>query len=181
MPRRIDPHPLMVLLGFVGLCLLVALADAAVTQPGMRSWYPSLRHPPGTPPGWVFPVVWIPLYVAMAVAAWCVWRWTPPEGRPDRAAWTGTRRSGGLLLRRRGLLLWGWQLAVNALWTPVLFGLHRPPAALGLILMLGLLVALTLRDFGRIDRRAALLMAPYLAWVCYAAWLNAGIAWLNPA
>ena len=172
MPRRIDPYPIMVLLGFVGLCLLVAVADAAMTEPGMRSWYPALRHPPGTPPGWVFPAVWIPLYVAMAVAAWRVWRWSPPDPR------TG---SAGPALRRRGLQLWGWQLAVNACWTPVFFGLHRPVAALGLIVALALLVALALRDFRRTDRIAALLMAPYLAWVCYAAWLNAGIAWLNPA
>ncbi len=162
----------MVLLGFVGLCLLVAVADAVMTEPGMRSWYPALRHPLGTPPGWVFPVVWIPLYVAMAVAAWRVWRWNAPDPRTT---------SDGPALRRRGLQLWGWQLAVNACWTPVFFGLHRPVAALGLIVALGLLVALALRDFRRTDRIAALLMAPYLAWVCYAAWLNAGIAWLNPA
>ena len=175
MPRRIDPYPILALLGFVALCLLVAAADAAVTRPGMRGWYPTLRHPPGTPPGWVFPVVWIPLYVAMAVAAWRVWRWTPLERLPDRAA-----PFDGLSLRRRGLLLWSWQLAANACWTPVFFGLHRPVAALGLIAALGALVALGLRDFRRIDRVAGLLMAPYLAWICYAAWLNAGIAWLNP-
>ena len=46
---------------------------------------------------------------------------------------------------------------------------------------LGLLIGLTLRDFSKLDRLAALMMAPYLAWVCYAVWLNAGIAWLNPA
>ena len=169
----------MVLIGFLGVCLLVALADMAVTEPGMRSWYPSLRHPLGTPPGWLFPVVWVPIYVVIAVAAWRIWRWNPLDrlrnaGRPVQAP-------GGLALRRRGLQLWGWQLCANALWTPFFFGLHRPLAALALIVSLGLLVGLTLRDFGKLDRLAGLLMAPYLAWVCYAAWLNAGIAWLNPA
>lgn len=181
MPRRIDPHPIMVLLGFVGLCLLVATADALVTEPGVRHWYPMLRHPPGTPPGWVFPVVWIPLYVAMAVAAWRVWRWSPLNRMPDIVIGVIGATPGGAALRRRGLQLWGWQLAVNSLWTPFFFGLHRPLAALAVIAALGLLVALTLRDFRRIDRIAGLLMAPYLAWICYAAWLNAGIAWLNPA
>ncbi len=50
-----------------------------------------------------------------------------------------------------------------------------------MILSLGLLIGLTLRDFRKLDRPAGLMMAPYLAWVCYAGWLNAGIAWLNPA
>ena len=140
----------MALIGFVGLCLLVAAADTALTETGMRVWYPTLRHPPGTPPDWVFPVVWIPLYLAMAVAAWRVWRPT--------------------MLRFR-----------IAAWTPVFFGLHRPGPALAVIAGLAGLVALTLRDFRHVDRWAALLMAPYLAWVCYAFWLNAGIAWMNPA
>ncbi len=167
----------MALIGFVGLCLLVAVADAALTEPGMRDWYPALRHPPGTPPDWLFPVVWIPLYLAMAIAAWRVWR---RSAAPRLRIAGGAVASSLVALRRRGLLLWGWQLAVNAAWTPVFFGLHRPGPALAVIAGLALLVALTLRDFGRVDRAAALLMAPYLAWVCYASWLNAGIAWLNP-
>lgn len=167
----------MALIGFVGLCLLVAAADAALTEPGMRGWYPALRHPPGTPPDWLFPVVWIPLYLAMAVAAWRVWRRSPVLRFRITGAAAATDPAA---LRRRGLLLWGWQLAVNAAWTPVFFGLHRPGPALAVITGLALLVVLTLRDFGRVDRTATLLMAPYLAWVCYAFWLNAGIAWLNP-
>ncbi len=216
----------MVLIGLIGLCLLVALADMAVTEPGMRDWYPSLRHPVGTPPGWLFPVVWTPIYVVMAVAAWRIWRWNPLDrlretgsvapGRgapgqmprqipgqapghapgqmlermlrrvsarmPGRGPGRGTGRApAGLALRRRGLQLWGWQLCANALWTPFFFGLHRPLAALAVLAALALLVGLTLRDFRRLDRPAGLMMAPYLAWVCYALWLNAGIAWLNPA
>ena len=42
------------------------------------------------------------------------------------------------------------------------------------------LIVLTIRAFERIDRRAALLMLPYLAWSCYATWLNLGFWWLNP-
>ncbi len=176
-PRRFNPRPILALIGFVGLCLLVAGADAALTEPGMRGWYPTLHHPPGTPPDWLFPAVWIPLYVAMAVAAWRVWRRVPVLRFPIAG---GAATTGRDALRRRGLLLWGWQLAVNAAWTPVFFGLHRPGPALAVIAGLAALVALTMRDFRHVDRAATLLMAPYLAWVCYAFWLNAGIAWLNP-
>jgi translocator protein len=162
------------LLGFVGLCLLVAAADAAVTEPGMRNWYPHLRHPPGTPPNWAFPVVWIPLYVMIAVAAWRIWR-------AGARATLSFRPDAVPLLRicRRGLRLWGLQLLVNALWTPVFFGLHRPWAALAVMLALIGVLCLVLRDFGRIDRVATVLMAPVLLWVLFACWLNAGVAWLN--
>lgn len=182
MPRRIDPRPILVLFGFLGLCLTVAAAEAALAARGMRNWYPTLRQPPGAPPDWLLPAAWIPLSVAMAVAAWRVWRWNPLSRLPDLVLQlrpAGRRRSGPVL-RRRGLLLWGWQLGIGALWPPLFFGLHRPVAAFELILGLTLLVALMLRDFHRIDRVAALLMAAYLGWLCYAAWLNAGIAWLNP-
>lgn len=172
----------MVLIGLVGLCLLVATGDALLTKHGMQRWFPMLHHPPGTPPRWAFPLLSALLAVAGAVAAWRVWCWNPLARLPT--TYVGHVPDGGPTgprLRRRGLLLWSWQLAVSGLWTPLLFALHRPFAALELIVGLSLLVLLTLRDFLRIDRAAGLLMAPSLAWMCYAAWLNAGIAWLNPA
>jgi len=149
------------LIGFVGLCLLVGAAGGAITAPAVRGWYLSLSRPPGTPPDFVFGPVWTTLYVAMGVAAWLVWR----QGHNERI--------------RAALRLWGWQLAMNALWSPVFFGLHRPGAALLVLLgLLGLIVA-TLRMFLRINAWAALLLAPYLAWVCYATYLNTGFWWLN--
>ena len=162
-PRRASRGSILALVGFLGLCLLVGLADAAVTATSVRSWYPHLSHPPGTPPNWLFGPVWTLLYAAMAVAAWMVWRQLDPVPARKYAA----------------LRLWGWQLLLNALWTPAFFGLRSP--ALGLVVMLPLvaLVALTTRAFARIDRVAGLLLLPYLAWVAYAAYLNAGLWWLN--
>ncbi len=162
MPRRSLPHPIMVLIGLLLLCLSVAALAALITRPAMQGWYPTLRQPPGTPPRWIFPLVWVPLYLAMAVAAWRVWR---SDRRPPR---------------HRSLQLWGWQLFFNALWTPVFFGLHKTQTATAIMLFLCVLVSLMLRDFRRVDRAACILMTPYLAWVCYATWLTAGIAWLNP-
>lgn len=116
------------------------------------------------PPNWVFPVVWTTLYVLIGIAAWLAWR--QPLADPER--------------RGRALRLWGWQLLANALWTPAFFGLRSP--ALGLLVLAALLplIALTLRAFLALDRRAALLMLPYLLWSLYATYLNAGFWWLNP-
>jgi benzodiazapine receptor len=146
-----------VLAGFIGLCLLVAVADGAVTALSVRTWYLTLTPPPGTPPNWVFGPVWTVLYVMMAVAAWLVWR-------------VGSMRA---------VRVWGWQLLLNALWTPAFFGLQSTGLGLVLIVSLLVMVAVTLMIFRRVQPIAALLMVPYLAWVGYATYLNAGFWWLN--
>jgi len=79
----------------------------------------------------------------------------------------------------RALRLWGWQLALNAIWTPAYFGLRSPPLGLAVILALLVMIVLTIRAFAGIDRRAAWLMVPYLAWTGFATYLNAGFWWLN--
>lgn len=115
-----------------------------------------------TPPNGVFGPVWTILYIGMAVAAWRVWRCGDVLGD-----------------HRRALTLWGWQLAVNALWAPLFFGLHRPAIAIGVILVLDGLVAATILAFRRIDRIAGLLLMPYLAWSLFASYLTVGFWWLN--
>lgn len=145
-------------MGFVGLCLLVGAAGGALTANALVSWYPSLVPPPGNRPNWVFAPVWTTLYVMMGVAAWLVWL-----------------RGGGY----RALRCWGWQLAANAAWPAAFFGFRSTGLGLAVILpMLGLIV-LTIRAFHRRHRLAAWLLLPYLAWTCYATWLNAGFWWLN--
>lgn len=131
----------------------------------MRTWYPTLVRPPGTPPNWVFAPVWTTLYVLIGVAAWRVWQ------RVDRAV----ARSF------HALRLWGWQLLLNALWTPAFFGLHSTRAALLVVVLLVAAVAVTVRAFARVDRFAAVLMLPYLAWTAYATYLTIGFWMLNPA
>jgi len=148
----------LALVGFVGLCLLVGAAGAAVSTSAVRHWYPSLTHPPGTLPSWVFGPVWTALYLMIGVAGWLGWR-----------------RCGA----SQPLRLWGWQLAANALWMPIFFGLRSPGPALAELAVLLALLALTIRSFARVQRAAALLMLPYFAWTLYAAYLNTGFWWLN--
>ncbi len=154
------------LVGLVGLCLLTGAAAGAVTTGNLASWYRTLARPPGAPPNWVFAPVWTVLYVAMGSAAWLVWRHVA-AGTAERAR------------AYDALMLWGWQLAINALWPAVFFGLHAPGVGLLVILGLLVLIVLTIRSFGQIDRPAAALLLPYLAWCGYATYLNAGFWWLN--
>ncbi len=151
--------PVLALIGFVGLCLLAGAVGGSMTMRAIPHWYVVLRAPPGTPPNWVFAPVWATLYVMIGVAGWLVWR----------------RLGAAPPLR-----LWGWQLAANALWAPAFFGLQSPAFAMGVMIVLLLLVALTIRAFRPVNRVAALLMIPYAAWCLYAAYLNAGFLILNP-
>ena len=152
----------MVLLGLLALCLLVGMEAARFTWHGPPGWYASLARPPLSPPNWLFGPVWAVLYVMMAVAAWLAWR-VPVSGNGGQPA----------------LALWGAQLAVNALWTPVFFGLRLLGPALGVIVLLFGAVAATAVAFWRLDRVAGYLLCPYLAWLGFASYLNAGFWWLN--
>jgi len=78
------------------------------------------------------------------------------------------------------LTIWWGQLALNGAWSPLFFGAHRARLALADLIGLASAVGTYTRTAARIDRPAAWLMAPYLAWLGYAGWLNLGIVRRNP-
>ena len=146
------------LAGWVLLCFAAA-AMGGLFMPG--EWYASLKKPLWNPPGWIFGPVWSALYMMMAVAAWLVWR------------------QGGWDKQRKPLLLFLAQLALNAFWTPLFFGLHWTGVAFAEILLLWVAIAWTITAFRPVHRVAAWLLVPYLAWVSFAAVLNGTLWRLN--
>ena len=132
---------------------------ASLFRPG--EWYQALARPSWTPPDWLFAPVWAVLYVAMAVAAWRVWR------------------RGGLAGARTALALFALQLALNAAWSWVFFGLHRIGLGLADLVLLLLVLLATTVAFFRHDRVAGWLLVPYVAWASFATALNAAIWRLN--
>lgn len=150
------------LLGCLLLVAVIGSVGGAVTGPAIPAWYAGLEKPAWTPPNQVFPIAWTLLYIMMAVALWRLW---------DKAPASGSRTlSLGLFLG---------QLALNAVWSPVFFGLRAIEAGLFIIVALVAVLALAVWAAFRVDRLAGWLLVPYLAWVCYATTLNAGIAALN--
>ena len=149
-------------LGLIGWLLLcfAAASLGALFMPG--AWYAGLKKPPWNPPAWIFGPVWSALYTMMAVAAWLVWQ------------------RGGVAAQRRPLGLFLAQLVLNAAWTPLFFGLHRPGVAFAEIFLLWLAIAASLVAFRPVSRVAAWLLVPYLAWVSFAAMLNGTLWRLNP-
>lgn len=152
---------LLALALFVGLCLGIGALGASVTAASVSTWYPTLAKPSFNPPNAVFGPVWTALYVLMAVAAWRVWR------KVDRDTARGP------------LALFALQLAVNLGWSVAFFGLREIGLAVVVILVLDLLVLATALLFRRIDRWAALLLVPYLAWITFATVLTIAIWRLN--
>jgi translocator protein len=145
------------------LGLLAAVASAAAAgilfRPG--AWYKTLAKPSWTPPDRLFPLAWTVLYLMMAAAAWVVAR----SGHPSAPS---------------ALALWSWQIVLNALWSPVFFGIHRIRSGALVISLLWLAVLATIWAFFQVSGLAGLLMLPYLVWISYALGLNLAIWRLNP-
>jgi translocator protein len=141
-------------LGFVGW-LAVSFAAALIGSRYMPGeWYASLAKPSWNPPNAIFGPVWSVLYALMAVSAWLVWR---------RVGFSGAGAALGLFVV---------QLVLNALWSYLFFGLHRPDIAFFDIVVLWVVILAVLLLFWRVDRTAGALMLPYLAWVGFASCLN---------
>lgn len=131
-----------------------------ITRQSVKEVFPLLEKPPLSPPAVVFPIVWTALYILMGVGLAAV----KNAGGPESA---------------RAERLWWAQLAVNFSWTLVFFLAGAYLAALFvLILLFGLVVAMT-AAFGKLSTPAARLQAPYLLWLAFAGYLNAGIWLLN--
>lgn len=146
--------------GFIAACFLAALTGA-LFRPG--EWYERLRKPSWRPPNRLFAPVWAVLYLMIATAGWLIWR-------------TAGLAGAGLPLAAYAL-----QLILNAAWSPLFFGLHRPDLGFVGIVLLWISIVATMVLFHPIHAVAALLLAPYLAWVTFASVLNFAIWRLNPA
>jgi len=144
------------LLVFLVLVVGGGIAIGIVTAPG--AWYTALVKPSFNPPNWVFAPVWTVLYVLIAMAGWRLWR-------RDRLGWP--------------TILWWGQLALNFLWSPVFFSMHRVDAALGVILLLFAATVGVIVTSWRHDRVTSWLFLPYALWVGFAAVLNGAILRLN--
>ncbi|MCJ8159725.1 TspO/MBR family protein [Sphingomonas sp. LaA6.9] len=146
--------PAAVLLGV----LSGRLSDSGYGNP----WFDALAKPDIMPPGWVFGAAWTLLYLLMGLALAVVLNARGASGRPVAVA------------------LFVAQFVANLAWSPLFFAAHQVSLAFWLILLILALATITTFAFGRVRARAAWLMLPYLAWLCFAAMLNWQIDQLNP-
>lgn len=157
-------HQTLGLIGFLAIVSAVAAFGSLGSAGAISGWYADAQKPMWTPPNIVFGPVWTVLYSTMAVAAWLVWR------RPAS------------LERSKALRAYAAQLALNALWSPVFFGLGGLLGALGLWLALVIIVALNIAllaaifRFADVSLVATWLLVPYWLWALFATTLNAAMA-----
>lgn len=151
------------LLCWLAICFAVAAVSGSWTVSEIPGWYRTLVRPAIAPPNWLFGPVWTLLYAMMAVAAWLVWQSAPSSPR----TW--------------GLILFLAQLALNFAWSLIFFRHHALGAALAELVVLWVAIGATTLVFARVAPSAAWLMAPYWAWVTFAAVLNEAFWRLNRA
>jgi benzodiazapine receptor len=142
---------------------LLGGASGWLSQSGYgNAWFDALRKPSFMPPGWAFGVVW-PILYALLGAALAMILAEPPSPR-----------------RQAALTLFFIQLVLNFVWSPIFFAGHDIVLAKVVLFVMAAVAAIAARQFLKMRRTAGLLMVPYLAWLVFAATLNATIEQLNP-
>ncbi len=148
-------------LWFLVVVTLVCGIGAFYSPAHDPAWWDGLKKPLGMPPSGIFPLIWMAMYIAMAMAMWLVWRSAP---------WHRTSSAQ---------LLWWTQLTLNAMCMPVLFGAHRIGLAVVVMLTLTVAIGATIGAFRQHSKLAAWLLAPYLCWVGFLAVLSIQVWQLN--
>lgn len=125
------------------------------------AWYHALNKPPLVPPDAVFGTVWAVLYLLVGLSAGLIfYKGVTEKLRP--AAW-----------------LFGIQLVLNAMWTPVFFGLHNFQLALAVVALMLAEGFFMHRAYAKHSKLAAGLLWPYWLWLGFATYLTAGFMMLN--
>lgn len=127
-----------------------------------NAWFDALQKPFFIPPGWAFGLVWPVLYLLMGIALAMV------LAEPESPR------------RRKALILFSVQLALNLAWSPIFFVAHDITLAKYVIYVMTVIAAAAAGQFMRIRKPAGLLLVPYLAWLIFAAMLTSAIEALNP-
>ncbi len=143
-----------------GVAVFLGLIGGLMTP--IDSWYRSLRKPKLQPPNWLFGPAWT---IILGLAAWSA-----------VIAWHAAADSA---MRTRVVILFSVNALCHALWSPLFFRLRRPDWALIEVVFLWTSLVVLIAGLWPISRQASLLIAPYLVWVSFAAWLNREIVKLN--
>ncbi len=149
------------LIFWVGLAEGIGLLAGLLSMDGMKIYSEAVAQPPLSPPMWLFPVVWVILYALMGIGAYLVSE-TPPS-----------------TIRSKGLNLMIAQLIVNFFWPLFFFNLQAYGFSLVWLVFLWALVLWMILEFRKISPLSAWLQVPYLLWLTFAAYLNAGVWYLN--
>ncbi len=145
----------------IAIPLIIGGLSAILTSRNMEI-YSQIIRPPLSPPSWVFPVVWTILYTLMGVSLYIVWNSNTNENE-----------------KRRAFILFGIQLFLNFIWSPIFFNMQWFLLAFIVLIFLWIFTLFMIISFYRISKLAGLLQIPYLLWLTFAGYLNFAIYLLN--
>ncbi len=144
------------------LCEIVGISSGFLASASNNVWFDSLTKPSWNPPAYLFAPVWTTLYLLMGISLGLIWTNKSPEKNKGKA-----------------YFLFAVQLFLNFWWSILFFLFHSTELALVDIVLMVVLITMTIFSFSTFSRTASWLLVPYLAWVCFASYLNYTIWILN--
>ncbi len=134
----------------------------AMFSPGASPdmWYYTLNKSVLNPPAWVFPVVWNLLFLALGIALFLILR----------HGWSKSKKP---------FIPFYIHMILNGLWSFIFFGLHLPVAGMINIIALIVVAFWMYKEFYHVSKPAGYLVLPYIAWLCFALYLNSMVVFLN--
>ncbi len=166
MKKKLDTKTIIKSLVLILLPLGVGGVSAALTSNAMAN-FSELKQPPLSPPGWLFPVAWTILYLLMGIASVLIWRAGASNKKSDSN------------LSKRLMVVYFIQLIFNFCWSPVFFNFKWYWFALGWLLLMWAEIIYLAVNSRKLNKKATLMLVPYILWTTFAAYLNLGIALLN--
>ena len=148
----------------IGCAIPLAIGGlSSLLTMGNMDIYKELNQPALAPPAWLFPVMWTILYVLMGISSTRIY----------------LTESSPMDVRRDALFTYGVQLVFNFFWSIFFFNMRAFLFSYFWLMCMWVLIIIMIVKFYRIDKVAAYLQIPYLAWTTFAAYLNFMIYVLN--
>ena len=144
----------------IAIPLLIGLVSGVITSNSMEL-FAMVDKPPLAPPAWLFPLVWTILYTLMGISSYIILTSDASQEEINSA-----------------IKIYAYQLIVNFLWPTFFFNFGWYFFSFLWLILLWVLVFVMIRKFYDINKIAAYLNVPYLVWLTFAGYLNAGI-WLR--
>lgn len=144
----------------IAILIPIAVGTLSALFSRNMSSYSTLNKPPVNPPGFIFPIVWIILYILMGISSYIIYESDSPE-------------------KWKALKTYAIQLFFNFWWSIIFFRFSLYFLAFLWLLALIILISVMIYQFYRINQLSSYLQIPYLLWCLFAAYLNFMIYRLN--
>lgn len=144
----------------ISILIPLAVGTLSALFSGNMSLYSTINKPPASPPGALFPIVWLILYILMGISSYLIYSSNDPN-------------------KYSALKTYALQLFFNFWWSILFFRFSLYLFAFFWLLAMIALIVIMIRQFYQIRPLAAYLQIPYLIWCLFAAYLNIMIYRLN--